>query len=106
MSSKISKKINYHFTTTFGGGEVISIDDYEKNIKFIKRTIENNTHEVIEDTKIKNITSWRKSEKKFFQILIFNILSLGILHIISLFYPKLYLKLYCNPRPCKECDFF
>ncbi len=72
----------------------------------IRRTIENNTHVVIEDTKIKNITSWRKSEKKFFQILIFNILSLGILHIISLFYPKLYLKLYCNPRPCKECDFF
>ena len=67
MSSKIPQKINYHYTTTFGaGGEEISIDDYEKNIKLIRRTIENNTHVVIEDTKIKNITSWRKSKKKFF----------------------------------------
>ena len=29
-------------------------------IELIKRTIENNTHEVFEDLKIKRITSWRK----------------------------------------------
>ena len=75
-------------------------------IKFIRRTIENNTHEVIEDTKIKTITSWRKSDLKFKQNLIFNILSFGILHIISLFKPNLYIKLYCIPWPAKECDFF
>ena len=86
--------------------EDIKINNNENKIKLIKRTLENNTHVVIEDTKLKNITSWRKSKKKFFQNLIFNILSLGSLHIISLFYPKLYLKLYCNPWPAKECDFF
>ena len=81
-------------------------DNPENEIKLVKRTKENNTHEVIEDKKLKRITSWRKSEKKFLQNLVYNILSLGILHIISLFYPNLYLKLYCNPRPPKECDFF
>ena len=86
--------------------EEINIDKQENNIKIIRRTIENNTHLVIEDTKLKNVTSWRKSETKFLQNLLFNIFSLGILHIISLFYPKLYLKLYCNPWHPKECDFF
>ena len=75
-------------------------------IKFTRRTLDNNTHEVIEDTKIKTITSWRKSDIKFKQNLIFNILSFGILHIISLFKPNLYIKLYCIPWPAKECDFF
>ena len=75
-------------------------------IKFIRRTLENNTHEVIEDTKIRTITSWRKSDTKFKQNLIFNILSFGILHIISLFKPNLYIKLYCIPWTAKECDFF
>ena len=84
----------------------INIDKEENKIKLIRRTLENNTHIVLEDTRLKNITSWRKSEKKFLQNLIFNILSLGLVHLISLYYPKLYLKLYCNPWPPKECDFF
>ena len=75
-------------------------------IKLIQRTLENNTHEVFEDKRLKSITSWRKSKAKFYKNLIFNILSLGILHIISLHYPYLYIKLYCNPWPAKECDFF
>ena len=81
-------------------------ENFENNIKFIRRTLENNTHTVFEDTKFKSITSWRKSQKKFLQNFIFNILSFGLLHIISLHYPKLYIKLYCNPWPPKECDFF
>ena len=84
----------------------LDINNTLEEIKIIRRTIENNTHEVIEDTKIKKITSWRKSKYKFKKNLIFNILSFGILHIISLFYPKLYIKLYCNPWPAKESDFF
>lgn len=76
------------------------------DINFKKRTLENNTHEVIEDTKIKCITSWRKSQKKFLNNLIYNILTFGILHLISLNYPNLYVKLYCVPWPAKECDFF
>ena len=83
--------------------------DVQKEINDInikKRTLENNTHEVIEDTKIKRITSWRKSHKKFLKNLIYNILSFGILHLISLSYPNLYVKLYCIPWPAKECDYF
>ena len=75
-------------------------------IELIKRTIENNTHEVFEDLKIKRITSWRKSHKKFKKNLIFNILSFGILHLVSIFYPNIYIKLYCVPWTAKECDFF
>ena len=109
MSSKSKQKsrnYNNSLSNKNNNNKEIQKDNHENNIKFIKRTLENNTHEVIEDTKIKNITSWRKSETKFLKILIFNILSLGILHIVSLFYPKLYLKLYCNPRPPKECDYY
>ena len=76
------------------------------NIKISRRTLENNTHEVIEDTKIKKVTSWRKSQKKFLQSLILNIFTLGIIHLLSLYYPNLYIKLYCNRRKPKECDFF
>ena len=85
--------------------EEIKIEN-ENNIKFIRRTIENNTHEVLEDIKLRSITSWRKSKTKFLKNLIYNILTFGILHIISLFKPNLYLKLYCYPWPAKECDFF
>ena len=86
--------------------EQINSEENEYHINIFRRTLENNTHEVIEDTKIKKVTSWRKSQKKFFQSLILNILTLGIIHIISLFYPNLYIKLYCNQREPKECDFF
>ena len=75
-------------------------------INIIRRTLENNTHEVIEDAKLKRVTSWRKSETKFKKSLIFNILSFGIVHLISLFYPNLYIKLYCIPWQAKECDYF
>ena len=89
----------------------IKVENDEKEeklneIKFSKRTLQNFTHEVLEDIKLKTITSWRKSQSKFLKSLIFNILTFGILHIISLYYPKLYIKLYCNPWPGKECDFF
>ena len=106
MSSQKSQQSKTNKSLLKIDQEEINIDNQENNIKIIRRTIENNTHLVIEDTKLKNVTSWRKSETKFLQNLVFNIFSLGILHIISLFYPKLYLKLYCNPWPPKECDFF
>ena len=75
-------------------------------INFIKRTTENYTHEEISDKKIKSITSWRKSQKKFLSALILNILTCGILHLVSKCYPKLYLKLYCNICSPKNSDFF
>ena len=75
-------------------------------INIMKRTLDNNTHDVLEDTKLKRITSWRKSEVKFKKNLIYNILSFGILHIISLIYPNIYIKLYCIPSSVKESDFF
>ena len=85
---------------------IISQSSFSNEIKLIRRTLENNTHEVYEDLKIKKITSWRKSQNKFLKNLIYNILSFGILHLFSLCYPRLYLKLYCNPWPAKECDYF
>ena len=86
--------------------EEIKTEEDIYNIKIFRRTLENNTHEVLEDTKLKSITCWRKSKAKFLKSLIFNIFTLGIIHIFSLYYPKLYIKLYCNPWPPKECDFF
>ena len=71
-----------------------------------KRTLENNTHEVNEDKKIKRITPWRKSQNKFLKNLKYNILSFGLLHLFSLIFPKLYINLYCNPSSVKESDFF
>ena len=98
MSSKKNTRANLK--------EEIKLEEDEYNIKILKRTLENNTHEVIEDTKIKRVTSWRKSKKKFFQSLILNIFTFGIPYIISLIYPKVYIKLYCIRRKPKECDFF
>ena len=82
-----------------------SISDINE-IDFIKRTIDNYTHESLSDKKIKKISSWRKSQNKFFTVLILNILTFGILHIISKYYPKLYLKLYCYNCSPKYSDFF
>ena len=101
MTSKNNK--NYEKIKIINKEEIQKLSN---EINIIKRGLENNTHEVIEDTKLKRITSWRKSKSKFIKNLIFNILSLGILHLISLFYPNLYVKLYCNPCPAKECDYF
>ena len=106
MSSQVSKKNKTNKKSNLNNNEKIKIADEENKIKLIKRTLKNNTHIVLEDTRLKNITSWRKSQTKFMKNLVFNILSCGILHIISLHYPKLYLKLYCNPWPPKECDYF
>ena len=75
-------------------------------INFFRRTKDNYTHEDISDKKISKITSWRKSQKKFLSVLILNIITLGILHLISKFYPKLYLRLYCNNCSPKHSDFF
>ena len=60
----------------------------EKNIEKIKvkkRTNENYTHIVNIDSKIVSVTTWRKSKMKFRLYLILNFLTLGLLHIISLF---------------------
>ena len=82
----------------------ISKDKDEINI--FKRTIDNYTHEDINDKRIKKITSWRKSQKKFLSALFLNFITLGILHLISKCYPRLYLKLYCNICHPKNSDFF
>ena len=81
----------------------------EKNITKIrikKRTKENYTHIVNIDAKIISVTTWRKSKLKFRLNLIINLMTLGILHIISLFIPKLYLKIYCKQSLPKNSDFF
>ena len=44
-------------------------------IEIRRRTLENYTHEVIEDAKLKRITSWRKSQSKYLKNLFYNIVS-------------------------------
>ena len=81
----------------------------EKNIEKIKvkkRTNENYTHIVNIDSKIVSVSTWRKSKMKFRLYLILNFFTLGLLHIISLFIPKLYLKIYCNQSLPTNSDFF
>ena len=75
-------------------------------IPFHRRTSLNYTHTVYIDSQINLISTWRKSKTKFNINLFKNIFTLGILHIVSLFHPKLYLKLYCKPCSPKESDFF
>ena len=87
-------------------GEDYNELNIQEKIPFHKRTSLNYTHDVNIDSQISLISTWRKSKIKFNKNLLKNILSLGILHIISLFYPKLYLKLYCKPCPPKESDYF
>ena len=77
-----------------------------KEISIIPRTIKNYTHFSVIDSSIQTITSWRRSKTKFRINLIFNILSFGILHLISLFYPKLYIRLYCKTSLPIYSDFF
>ena len=101
-SSYNNKKINEKIKITYKNKH----QEESNEINFIKRTLENNTHEVLEDTKLKRITSWRKSETKFLKSLIINFFSLGIIHLFSLYYPNLYIKLYCNPCHARDCDFF
>ena len=97
----MKKKVNLKISNSILNNEYAS-----NEINIMRRTLENNTHEVFEDKRLKRITSWRKSNVKFKRSLIFNLLSFGILHIVSLFYPNLYIKLYCIPWPAKECDYF
>ena len=81
----------------------------EKNvskIEILRRTKKNYTHHVNIDATIISVTTWRKSKLKFRINLITNILTFGILHIISLFKPKLYIKIYCKESLPSNSDFF
>ena len=87
----------------------VEINIKERNFSKInikKRTKENYTHMVNIDSKIISVTTWRKSKLKFRLNLITNFFTLGILHIISLFIPKLYLKIYCKESLPNNSDFF
>ena len=75
-------------------------------LKVQQRSIENYTHYVDTDYKIKEVTSWRRSSAKFKISLIFNVLTLGIIHLISIFKPKLFIKLYCNKSHPTNSDYF
>ena len=78
----------------------------DSKIEIRRRTNENYTHTVGIDAKIISVTTWRKSKLKFRLNLITNILTLGILHIYSLFNPKLYLKIYCKQSLPRNSDYF
>ena len=74
--------------------------------KIFKRTSENYTHDVITDAKIKWVTAYRKSKFKFRINIFLNILTFGMIYILSKFFPKLYLKFYCNESSPSNSDYF
>ena len=78
----------------------------ENEIELIRRTKDNYTHEVIQDTNIEEITTWKISEKKLGHYYLYNILSLGIVHLLSKYNPLLFLKLNCIPCIPKEAEYF
>ena len=73
-------------------GKIILNEKNVSKIEIIRRTNKNYTHIVNIDSTIISVTTWRKSKLKFRINLITNILTFGLLHIISLFKPKLYIK--------------
>ena len=87
-------------------GKIILNEKNDEKIDIIRRTNTNYTHMVNIDAKIVSITSWRNSKFKFRLNLITNILTFGVLHIFSLFKPKLYLKIYCKESLPNNSDFF
>ena len=78
----------------------------ENEIELIRRTKDNYTHEVVQDINIEEITTWKTSEKKLGHYYLYNILSLGIVHILSKYNPLLFLKLKCIPSVPKEAEYF
>ena len=87
-------------------GKIILNEKNVSKIEIIRRTNKNYTHIVNIDSTIISVTTWRKSKLKFRINLITNILTFGILHIISLFKPKLYIKIYCKESLPTNSDFF
>ena len=75
-------------------------------ISLEKRSNENNTHENIVDDSIKEITCYKLSLKKRLLSLLLEILTLGILFIISYLSVKVYLYLNCIPSEASDCDYF
>lgn len=78
----------------------------ENEIELIRRTKDNYTHNVFEDLIIEEITTWKASQKKIGNYYLYNILSLGIVYIVTKFRPLLFIKLYCLPSAPKEADYF
>ncbi len=78
----------------------------ENEIELIKRTKDNYTHEVIHDKFIEEITTWKTSKKKLGHYYLYNILTCGIINLITRYKPLLFIKLYYIPCVPKEADYF
>ena len=78
----------------------------ENEIELIRRTKDNYTHNVFEDLIIEEITAWKTSQKKLRNYYLYNILSFGIIYIVTKFRPLLSVKLYCLPSTPKDADYF
>ena len=66
-------------------------------IPFLKRTVINNTHSNTVDDNISEITVWEINQRKNRFAKVLYILSFGIVYILTLYYPKLYIYLICDP---------
>ena len=78
----------------------------ENEIELVRRTKDNYTHDVIQDLYIEEITTWKTSKKKLGNYYLYNILSCGIVHLLSKYNPLLFIKLYCTPSIPKEAEYF
>jgi hypothetical protein len=78
----------------------------ENEVKLFRRTKENYTHEVLKDRNIKEITTWKRTKTKICYCIFYNILTCGIISIISKYRPLLFIKLYCTSSIPEEADYF
>ena len=78
----------------------------ENEVELFRRTKENYTHEVIKDRNIKEITTWKRTKTKLCYCIFYNILTCGIISIISKYRPLLFIKLYCTSSIPEEADYF
>ena len=78
----------------------------ENEVELYRRTKENYTHEVLKDRNIKEITTWKRTKTKLCYCIFYNILTCGIISIISKYRPLLFIKLYCTSSIPEEADYF
>ena len=78
----------------------------ENEVELFRRTKENYTHEVLKDRNIKEITTWKRTKTKLCYCIFYNILTCGIISIISKYRPLLFIKLYCTSSIPEEADYF
>ena len=83
------------------------MDEQVKEVGLYSRLISkrNTTHDNLVDMSISNITLWKVDKnKRIFEIILY-IVSLGIIFILEIFFPKLTIKLRCKPAFIEDAEY-